>query len=69
MFRIGELVVAKIDPRHEARVEAVFRSMCSGEKFNETRVRVRFVDTGYLGYFNVDELIEPRNLPPWLRGE
>lgn len=59
MFAIGTLVVSKVDPRHEARVERI----------EGNRVRVRYIDTHYLGYFNSDELIEPRNLPAWLQGE
>lgn len=57
MFANGTLVVPKADPRHEARVE----------KVDGNRVRVRYTDTHYLGYFNLDELIEPRNLPAWLQ--
>lgn len=56
-FRCGTRVVAKVDPRHLARVEA-----CSFD-----RVKVRFIESGFLGYFNIDELIEPRKLPSWLQ--
>lgn len=45
-LRIGQLVIEK-GGRHEARVEAIF---------NSSKVKVKFLDSGWISYYALDEL-------------